>query len=349
MSEGYLKNVLFLRNSAGNYGGGISVDGPEASLSLVGNVTFEANEARGGGGVSFGFTKLINVTDAMFLNNRHVSLIAFLNYRLIVWFRASFGGGGVASSFAQYRVSLAIFQDVTFEGNQAPIGGAVHSQLNVHTSDKGRPRLEFNENLVEPSITMANVAFMKNNASEGGSVYFDGIPALLERIIMQENNATENGGALKIIGGSVIKIENGVFSSNKATSGGGLVIDEQSMLHCVTCSIQNNVAEENGGGVYVTAQLYHVQPVAFQCDACNFTDNTASMGGNFTYQRLSCKRLICRWIAYWIHDESIGRRLICFERDSVHQQHWRNRWRCHYGGTSDQHLVLVLLQFQQCQ
>jgi len=86
---------------------------------------------------------------------------------------------------------------------------------------------------------------------------------------------------MKIIDGSVIRFENATFSSNKAANGGGLMVHEQSMLHCIDCLIQDNIVEGTGGGVCIGAKLYPDQPVAFQCDDCSFDNNSASMGGGF--------------------------------------------------------------------
>ena len=126
---------------------------------------------------------------------------------------------------------------------------------------------------------MVNAGFFRNNATEGGAFRFVGVPALLQNISLQENTASGSGGAIDIIGGSVVRVIDGFFSSNSAGCGGGLIINEQSMLHCTSCMIEGNIAEENGGGVCVTAERYNDQPIAFQCDACDFINNTAAMGG----------------------------------------------------------------------
>ena len=72
VAEAYFKDVLLFNNHAGNYGGGMNIDGSEASLFLVSNVVFDSNVARGGGALSFGTSRLINATGAIFRNNRHV-------------------------------------------------------------------------------------------------------------------------------------------------------------------------------------------------------------------------------------------------------------------------------------
>ena len=205
-------------------------------------------------------------------------------------------------TFMEYRDSRALFQDITFEGNHAPIGGAIYARQYVQAIDVGRPRHGFSGNLAEPTITMVNVTFLRNNATEGGSLYFDGILALLEKVIMQENNATESGGAVKIVSDCVLQITDGFFLSNSAESGGSLMIGEQSILHCITCSMENNMAERNGGSVCVTTQLYTDQPIAFQCDACNFTNNTALMGGTSGLQCSPFGEFYHRWASCWISD-----------------------------------------------
>ena len=71
-TEAYIKDGLLFNNHAGNYGGGLNIDGSESSLFLMGNVVFDSNTARGGGALSFGTSRLINATGAIFRNNRHV-------------------------------------------------------------------------------------------------------------------------------------------------------------------------------------------------------------------------------------------------------------------------------------
>ena len=72
LTEGYLKNTFISNNYAGNYAAGIAADGAVCSLSLVGNVVFESNVARSGAGLTIAYTKLINVTGAIFFNNRYL-------------------------------------------------------------------------------------------------------------------------------------------------------------------------------------------------------------------------------------------------------------------------------------
>ena len=63
---------MFRNNQAINYGGAVILDGIGASLSLVANVTFQSNSARGGGAISSGSVALLNVTNSTFSNNRQV-------------------------------------------------------------------------------------------------------------------------------------------------------------------------------------------------------------------------------------------------------------------------------------
>ena len=72
VAEGYLKDVLFFNNSARNIGGSMSIAGIEASLSLVANVVFDSNIARGGGALIIGTSRFVNVTGATFRNNRYI-------------------------------------------------------------------------------------------------------------------------------------------------------------------------------------------------------------------------------------------------------------------------------------
>jgi len=132
---------------------------------------------------------------------------------------------------------------------------------------------------VAPSLTIANSTIRNNLATEGGAINLNGVPALLHNITVDSNKATERGGGIIALRGSVIKITNSNFTSNKGGDGGALMIDELAMAHIMGCVIEGNTANWTGGGLSLITRSYPKQNISLQCDLCDITNNSANRGG----------------------------------------------------------------------
>ena len=253
-------------------------------MFVTGNVTFENNKARGGGGISFEIAAELDIADATFVRNRCVKGALF-SLIILVFFdiRAVDGGGAIAAMFMKSRDNHIRIRDAMFQGNRARFGGSIQAVFNVHVADSEEPRIEYGGDVVEASIIVSNTTFRNNTAEkEGGAIHFDSVPALMRDIVIRDNNTTESGGGLLLMGRSVIKIVNGHIIHNRASNGGGLMMDTKSMLHCTECDILENTASHYGGGICLSTRPYEPQPVALQCDKCNLSTNSASVGGKIS-------------------------------------------------------------------
>ena len=79
--------------------------------------------------------------------------------------------------------------------------------------------------------------------SVGGYFSFDDM-------IIESNIATSNGGGVLVDGNSQVTIQNSIIRNNQAQRGGG--ISTSSNLTIVNCTIDDNVAYENGGAFYAS-------------------------------------------------------------------------------------------------
>ena len=127
--------------------------------------------------------------------------------------------------------------DVTFENNQAVIGGAIYmvGTISPHSSN-----LSIN----------ATVSFFNNSAVHGGAVYAEVSYVQLAGCVTFENNTAEfTGGAIHMVGGSVLITGNISFVSNIAGRGGAmeLVGNTQLLLRSpLVASFYDNEADFGG-------------------------------------------------------------------------------------------------------
>ena len=185
-------------------------------------------------------------------------------------------GGAISTGLDTADITVNIV-NCTFEGNQAPIGGAVQLKGN--------------------DIHITNCSFDNNSAIQGGACYIQGQRAIIENSNFTGNNATHNlrsevrpnstvngysneGGAIYIgkISSSVTsdnaKILNSNFNSNNATNGAGIYITGQSAT-IQDNNFDNNTATE-GAGVYIKGN-------SAQISDNNFTGNNVSGKGGAVY------------------------------------------------------------------
>ncbi len=136
----------------------------------------------------------------------------------------------------------------------------------------------------DSDVTISNTRFHQNmtEKSHGGGVYFvstEGTNSLsIDGSVFQQNNATEDGGGLKIAGGTItitkstfsyntsdeggaieasnatLTIENSTFSNNSAREGGGLSSFGSDVTLTHTTWAENS-ADEQGGGIAIIGWL----------------------------------------------------------------------------------------------
>ena len=177
VSRGYVNNCKFMNNyvesihTRSHGGAGCVRDGIQYK-----NCIFINNSAAQGGALTYHASGLIK--NCTFINNS-----------------AIYYGGALSTGFSYNEMDLDI-EKCNFEGNVAPIGGAV--QLNGL------------------NITIKNCNFNKNNASEiGGAININAENVVIQSSGFDDNVANVDGGAVYIKGKNTL-IKDSSFISNDA-------------------------------------------------------------------------------------------------------------------------------------
>jgi len=182
----------------------------------------------------------------------------------------------------------------TFINNNARYGGAILSSeavncifINNSANDDGGAACH---------VDAVNCTFIDNNARWGGAIsgYSDA-----QNCIFFNNFADLNGGAIHFSEGSAVDC---IFQDNYANSCGGAIsssCDNYYTNNIKNCIFVNNIADEDGGAIYVEYGGCYVVNCNFQnnhaegyagaiyegsADSCIFSENTAGVEGNDTYE-----------------------------------------------------------------
>jgi len=173
---------------------------------------------------------------------------------------ATGSGGGL---YLEDGVAFSIV-NCNFSGNSAVNGGAIAT-------------------LSEISITGSTISNNFANFS-GGGMYLDGATYIVNvsNSVITQNRAANVGGGVSLLGGqifmqgvtishnSAVNFGGGVFATvdadfvsnatsliqssnitlNTATLGGGIFLNLGSLLNIVSCTLSNNTAAVDGGGIY---------------------------------------------------------------------------------------------------
>ncbi|MHB9032681.1 MAG: PKD domain-containing protein [Anaerolineae bacterium] len=232
-----MTNMTFTGNYTGGRGGGLFMDSGTLTVtnaSFAGNWTSGVNNYGGGAGINNG-SAVFSHTD--FISNssyfggglRNVSGAVKVNNANIISNTANFGGGiatfeGIGSTI----VTNALLQDNT----ASALGGGFY-----HAGG---------------ALTMANVTFLRNHASQyGGGLLFQqpvNKPMSVTNSIFEGNLASHGGAISGWNNGSGI-IENTLLVGNRATGYGGAVdlhLYDGSVLTITAATIISNTAGNYG-------------------------------------------------------------------------------------------------------
>ena len=220
-----ISNSTFTNNTAGRRGGAISSEGEGMTIA---NSTFTGNKAGEYGGAVCMFPYTLTGKDAGATE---------------LTMNVEFGGG------------------CKFEGNEAPIGGAVAIMIQETKSEL--------PTVLNASINLGEAGYMKNNeASQAGGAVFAGCTAA-NALPGTKINLTVNSGAISEnsapTGGAIfvndvrtnntsvntVTVAGGVISKNGADNGGAIAVDAGNFI-MTNGTISDNSASESGGAVSVS-------------------------------------------------------------------------------------------------
>lgn len=235
-------------NSATTNGGGINISATTASAWS--NVKIDGNTAKLGGGVFIGNTGAVAISGENSTIDGNT---------------ATSNGGGIYLNTDAYKDRLTFADGVSISNNTATSnGGGIFK-----TSDD--------------AYTWTNVKIIGNTAKNGGGIYLNnsGAVTLGENVILSRNIASADGGGFYVNKGSLV-LDGGTIGgenindANQAVKGGGGYIHQSRVFTLTSGSVaynkasmgggifayhskaiinggkvKGNVAQNNGGGVYV--------------------------------------------------------------------------------------------------
>lgn len=188
--------------------------------------------------------------------------------------------------------ALGVFQDTTAivercvirNSNAGEDGGGVYASGTLVMSDT---IIEDNESGVfaggiyigssVADATLTDVTIRRNTSVEGGGMAYQspGERASFDRILFEDNVATNRGGGVAVLGGSsagTVRFENSVFRGNNGFNGGAVWISDLDGFKAINSLFVANTAT-NFGGVARNEQV-------FDATNCTFVANNADAGGD---------------------------------------------------------------------
>lgn len=202
-------------------------------------------------------------------------------------------GGAIFSQSNGIPVQMSI-DDSHFESNTAGLGGAFNSDDGTFSFH----RVVFRRNGMLASsggamwmaqgATFENVTFDHNLAHGTGGAFFSSAsrstPLIFKDCVFQNNAcATDDGGAIYIeLSTCETSISGCVFRNNSAPLSSGGAITSKGSSNIVTSSIfDHNLAGVKGGAIFAASSAVSTtaSPTKFTISSCNFTKNSAFLGG----------------------------------------------------------------------
>jgi fibronectin-binding autotransporter adhesin len=264
-----VKGCTIQNNSAVYFGGGIYASG-FTGLSISSSV-IEGNQVTGtgsraaGGGLCIGGTSHATIIGTKILNN------------------SAIGSGGYGGGVASKEAATLDMASCTVSGNSSTAGGG------VYTAGPGNVKITggtFSGNkttagagggmdlISDGLITVTGVKVNGNlGAGGGGGIAVDSTGAIvLDGIIASNNVSYANGGAISVHGGDNRVQGDTIFDNVAAEDGGGIYFSGAGGI--LSDHVFGNAAAVEGGGVYVVA------PSDLLIQGSTITGNTASTGAN---------------------------------------------------------------------
>lgn len=242
---------LTLQNGSSVNGGGVRMDNGWLTLERV---TIQDNVATGRGGGVFMGRYAFTLRESLIQRNSAAQgggLYATYNgstYETdFIDNSAASEGGGLYLAGGD-RTSLT---NIDLRGNSATLGGGIY-----HTSDDS-----------DDFLTVQFSTMEQNSAHIGGSLYFTNLFDFTGQGITFHNNHATNGdgGAIYANGSSgKIKLDNILMPDNSASAEGGAIFLENAVSMVISnATFEDNSASERGGtiaaiGETVTSDLYNI-------------------------------------------------------------------------------------------
>lgn len=273
----YDLKALNIHDNTAQYGGGIGIqitpkctlsDGTKFNINFDGAVVNYNKATVKGGGIYYE-----NIADA----SKNFTINLYLN-------SGSINGNIVAPDTNNFEFGKTVakgnaFYDTTDkEDEYKSCGGAVYlykANIKYDSSKAGQMTMDDNKASVYggavfvtgklASLNLQSLSASSNKAMHGAAVACISIAEpssqtpitdygskmTVDNASFENNNASENGGAIYVERG-IVEIKNDAkFSVNEAKTGGAIHTRHKSILTIGQVTFENNIAYENGGAIYV--------------------------------------------------------------------------------------------------
>lgn len=192
---------------------------------------------------------------------------------------AQFIGGGI-----RIMGGNVSFDQCTFTGNQASIGGAIDANGTITVTDcifTGNSCTNRSGALTfyNATATVSGCTFDNNSSqNEGGAVCNLGSTTLMDDCDFTGNTASVRGGAIYKQSGD-LTLTNCTFDSNDCPDGGAIYNQFNSLI-IDGATFDSNTSTDQGGAI-------HTNSATLDLTGCSFTGNTATTEGGALYDELS--------------------------------------------------------------
>lgn len=234
-SSPIIENCAIENNSAENYGGGICAR--NNSNPIVRNCLISGNRAGWGAGI-YSESSGLCLTGGLLMNNI-----------------AESAGGGIGC----WNDSSCVIKSVDIVANRADYGGGIYSYLSsISVADC---HIADNEGTVEggglffysDENSFLSNSVVENNSSLSGAGIHCGYQAslLIINCRIRQNTAYYDGGGIHFGYLSSAEAVNSEIVANSSPKGGGIYCYRSTAV-LINCTISDNSATTNGGGIYVS-------------------------------------------------------------------------------------------------
>ena len=180
------------------------------------------------------------------------------------------GAGGAVNSRENLTLSNSIITGNAARGNSFNGGGGVFSDGNYANS----------------SLAVLNCVISNNVAlnGEGGGIRNTGSDLTVVDTAIRGNVAGSAGGGISAADlGITVDIRNSFIDGNSSNTGsGGGVFLFDATASITNCTISNNTARNNGGGIFATG---YFESISVTIENSTLSGNTATVGGGGIYMR----------------------------------------------------------------
>ena len=194
--------------------------------------------------------------------------------------------GGTAISVA-HRSTLVISGIASFVRNQANASTGPHVSMPFRVIGS-TPDININGGAIYASYQSrvifeetSNISFIENSAtSDGGAMYiYNSNLIICGRVLFEKNFASGDGGAIAIVGGVILAVNNHniIFRNNTSPSSGGAISSTSASVELRNILFERNTALYGGA---VSAQgIHNTNYSGVELSDVLFQRNSASYGG----------------------------------------------------------------------